>query len=83
VHFPGGETLLNVDSRIASFLHGLDRTAIVITHTVPLQVIICRCLGLPLECIWCFQPSHLSFSVLKNRRLLAFNATALQDLPLG
>lgn len=83
VHFPGGETLSDVDSRIASFLHGLDRTAIVITHTVPLQVIICRCLGLPLGRIWCFQPSHLRFSVLKNGVLLAFNTTTLQGLPLA
>jgi broad specificity phosphatase PhoE len=82
VRFPGGETLSDVGSRIGSFLHSLDHTAIIITHTVPLQVIICRCLGLPLGLIWRFQPAHLKFSVLKRGRLLAFNTTSLDDLTL-
>ena len=81
VRFTGGETLSDVEARIRQFLLELKSTSVVISHTVPLQVILCLYLGLSLDRIWTFWPDHLTFCVVRPGILLAFNATQLSRLP--
>ncbi len=84
VHFEGGETLQHVKSRVQSLLEDLEyKASMVISHTTPMQVLLCGTLNLPLDRIWAFKFDHWSFSVVYESVLLRHNAQTLSDITLS
>ncbi len=66
---PGGETLLQMAQRVraayASILvAGQDKTVGLVAHGGPLQLLLCRALGLPPQAYWQFAMSPASLSEL-------------------
>jgi alpha-ribazole phosphatase len=67
---PGGETLHQLADRVGAFLAELsaaarpERVVLVVAHNGPLQVLLCRVLGLPPEAGWKFRLEPASLSEL-------------------
>jgi len=66
---PGGETLLQMTQRVRAayvsiLLAGQDKTVGLVAHGGPLQLLLCRALGLPPQAYWQFAMSPASLSEL-------------------
>lgn len=64
---PGGESLLELERRVGDFLERLkqgpgNQTLLLVAHSGPLQVLICRALDLPVREHWKFQLDNASLS---------------------
>jgi broad specificity phosphatase PhoE len=81
-HFPGGESISDVSARIENLLTSTDEPILFVTHTTPIQVIVCNYLGLSLDLVWRFKPEHFAFTVLRDGVLFAFNTTELDLITL-
>jgi len=66
---PGGETLLQMTQRVRAayvsiLVAGQDKTVGLVAHGGPLQLLLCRALGLPPQAYWQFAMSPASLSEL-------------------
>jgi len=66
---PGGETLLQMTQRVREayvsiLVAGQDKTVGLVAHGGPLQLLLCRALGLPPQAYWQFAMSPASLSEL-------------------
>jgi 2,3-bisphosphoglycerate-dependent phosphoglycerate mutase len=66
---PGGETLLQMTQRVRAayvsiLVAGQDKTVGLVAHGGPLQLLLCRALGLPPQAYWQFALSPASLSEL-------------------
>jgi broad specificity phosphatase PhoE len=83
VKFLDGESLFDVENRIKSFLEDIDyNSAFLISHTTPMQVILCKLLGIDIGKNWIFKFDHLSFTVVKGDILLRYNSKNIIDIDL-
>lgn len=81
VIFVNGESLIDVEHRVSNILAKIDNNgALLISHTTPMQVILCKLLGIDLNRIWAFKFDHYTFSVVANDILLRYNAKAINDI---
>ncbi|SHK29835.1 phosphoserine phosphatase PspA [Thermocrinis minervae] len=69
VKFPEGESLEDVRQRVESFLEDVkrkhwDQSIVVVSHTVPIRVMYCILLGVPLSVFWSFGCDNASYSVV-------------------
>lgn len=81
VNFLNGESLADVELRVDKLLKKIDPNgAILISHTTPMQVILCKILELDLNRIWAFKFNHYNFTVLANNILLKYNSMELNDI---
>lgn len=81
VSFLNGETLKDVELRTENLLNDLDNNgALLISHTTPMQVILCKLLGFNLNRIWAFKFDHYSFCVTVNNILLRYNGKEINDI---
>lgn len=81
VQFEGGESLQDVERRIDKFL---DRTsgqsAIIVSHTTPMQVLLCKLIGIDVDRIWCFEFEHYRLTAMFGQILLRYNAAKISDI---
>ena len=83
VKFSNGESLFDVENRIELLLQKIDSNgALLISHTTPMQVILCKLLKIDLNRIWAFKFDHYSFTIIANDILLRYNARSINDVNL-
>lgn len=62
----GGETLAEVDARVAltweTLVARTRDTAAVVSHATPIRLVLCRTLGLPASMQWRFRVDHSSLT---------------------
>lgn len=68
--FPGGESFAEFTERVSKFLptlkqHSSSRTLLVVSHSGPLRVLVCRLLGIDLNCWWQIRFDNASLSILE------------------
>ena len=79
--FSDGESLHDVARRVDSFLQTYAQTGgLIVSHTVPMQVLVCRLLGVPLSRIWSFKFDHWRLTVVLDDILLRYNASRINDI---
>lgn len=79
--FLNGETLFDVAKRVDSFLDDMDSAGgLIVSHTVPMQVILCRRLGVDLSRIWAFKFDHWRMSIVLDDILLRYNSNTINDI---
>lgn len=84
VQFEHGENLGDVKIRVESFLEQVSgRGGVVISHTTPMQVMLCLLLGCDVTRLWSFKFDHCAFTLLADRTLLRYNAKCLTDIKFG
>lgn len=79
IRFKQGESLSDVESRVLSVLNENEGDLFIISHTTPMQVILCIALGLNCSSIWSFKFDHYSFSVIYQGVLVRLNAEKFDD----
>lgn len=84
VHFKNGESLNDVKRRIVSLLDDIgDQNALIISHTTPMQVLLCSALRIDTSHIWAFKFDHYMLTVLFNHILLRYNSQSANGLNLA
>lgn len=78
-NFEGGESLQDVIDRCVLFRKNVRSNSLIISHTTPLQVLLCNEIGLDFSKIWAFKFDHLSFSLIYSRKLLRLNSKLITD----
>ena len=77
----GGECLQDVKRRIEDFLSKAGgQNTIIISHTTPMQVLLCRLLGIEVDRIWSFKFDHYRFTAIFGEILLRYNAMRVADI---
>ena len=81
--FGGGETLSDVSKRVSSFLeeHG-HKSSLIVSHTTPLQVLLCTLLGIPSRFLWAYKFDFKSFTVVTEKILLRLNSENISDVTI-
>ncbi len=79
VHFEGGESLQDVIDRCTELREQIKENSILVSHTTPLQVLLCNEIGLDFSKIWAFKFDHLAFSLLHTKKLLRLNTKSIVD----
>lgn len=69
LRFPGGESVEELDRRVGSFLdrlkkHSPEETVLIVAHSAPLRLLVCRLLGIELQCWRQFRLDLASLSIL-------------------
>jgi broad specificity phosphatase PhoE len=81
--FADGESLRDVTLRIESFLTDIRaERMIILSHTTPMQVLLCHLLGIAYDRIWSFKFDHLAFTLIYSSILLRYNNPTLCDISL-
>jgi len=84
VQFEHGESLADVKARVSDFLNDLgERSAIIFSHTTPMQVLACQLMRLPVGHIWSLKFDHLRWSLFVPGILLRLNADSVSDLSVA
>lgn len=77
VHFRGGESLADVAARVDDVLGAFppqcDR--LIVSHSTPLQVMLCRLLHLSLDSVWAFYFEPYAVTAVYSGALVKFNAS--------
>jgi len=79
VTFPGGESLVDVQRRVDALIGNAVSPAVLFSHTTPMQVILCRVLGLDISRIWSFKFDHYGFTYIFKNVLVRLNSSTLSD----
>ena len=69
--FPGGESIPDVDKRVARFGSRLSKqkpeaTVLIVAHGGPLRLLMCHLLGIGMQHWWQFRFEHASLSVVDS-----------------
>lgn len=84
VKFENGESLFDVKNRIDAFWERMSTSGgLVISHTTPMQVILCKLLKADISSIWCFKFDHFRFTVFLDSVMLRYNAIQINDINFG
>ena len=84
VRFSNGERLEDVALRVATLLQELgDVSCLLLSHTTPMQALVCLLLGLSIDHIWAFKFDHLRFSAVSAGVLLRHNSKTVDDLMIS
>lgn len=80
--FSNGESLRDVAQRVDSFLQSSAQAGgLIVSHTVPMQVLVCRLLGIDISRIWSFKFDHWKLTAVLDDILLRYNASRINDIP--
>ena len=71
LQFPGGEGFNELKERVNKFLdrlkqHAPEQTILIVSHGGPLRLLVCRLLGIGLECWWQIRFDNASLSVVET-----------------